>query len=94
MPTVFGGSLKAIEREARELGVFITTYAPGDGARRIRFASKDLDYFALSDYDVLFTALGMKEARQFWHGFKRGYFFREDYREQTSGNPRARRRED
>jgi len=52
---------KDITRRAEYLGLFVTTYSPGDGQTRYRFSRKDEDYFALGGNDS-FTALGIKEA--------------------------------
>ena len=52
---------KDIIHRAGLLGLFVTTWSPGDGATRYRFSRKDEDYFALGGNNS-FTALGVKEA--------------------------------
>ncbi len=50
-------------------GLYISTWAPGDGVTRYRFHTKDIDYFA---DDGIYTALGWKEAEIYARGLLDG----------------------
>lgn len=58
-----------IEDRARQLGIHVSTWSPGDGVTRYRFFRGTADYFG--DY-AIYTALGAKEARVFLAGFAAG----------------------
>ena len=55
-----------LERKAREAGLYVDSYSPGDGVTRYRFFGKPMDYFAGGG---LFTALGKKEAETWLEGY-------------------------
>ena len=55
-----------LERKAREAGLYVDSYSPGDGVTRYRFFGKPMDYFAGRG---LFTALGKKEAETWLDGY-------------------------
>lgn len=51
---------------AKQVGIYLSYWAPGDGVKRIRFNTRDVDY----DYcDGLYTALGIKEAETWLAGY-------------------------
>jgi len=58
-----------LEEFCRENGFWVTTYSPGDGVTRYRFASDPGDYFAVR---ADFTALGLKEATAYAIGRAHG----------------------
>jgi len=59
---------------AKDHGLYISTYSPGDGLTRYRFfTNADDDYFGPGN--GIYTALGLAEARTFvrsWQLSKRG----------------------
>ncbi len=64
-----------LAREAQERGLIVMTYAPGDGVTRYRFfrvgaGGGRQDYFGPED--GIYTALGLKEAYAFLHGYSHG----------------------
>lgn len=67
---------KDIMRRAELLGLFVTTWSPGDGYTRYRFSRLDHDYFALGGNNS-FTALGVTEADSMLDAYE--YAIREDY---------------
>lgn len=64
--------MEELEEEARRVGLYVTSYSPGDGVTRYRFTREPADYFAASGANKLYTALGLKEARTFIEGFGSG----------------------
>ena len=60
---------KELIEQARGVGLYVTTWSPGDGVTRYRFAHEDGDYFAVR---ALYTALGLTEAVTFWRGYRAG----------------------
>lgn len=54
--------LNAMERAASLFGLYVTTWAPGDGLTRYRFHTKPADY---SDGTAIYTANGRGEALKF-----------------------------
>ncbi len=66
----------AAERNVRELakaaGVLLSTWTPGDGTARYRFANVPGNYFSWSSRDILATCLGARAALQFLHGVVAG----------------------
>lgn len=71
-----------MERAAREVGLYVATWAPGDGQTRYRFFTKSSSY---DEGDGIYTALGRGDAMNFIraYGLGRG----------TKSNPYARGRE-
>lgn len=59
----------SVESLAREVGLFVSTWSPGDGATRYRFFGKEMDYFA---GDGLKTVLGRKDALLWLSGYRAG----------------------
>ena len=68
-------NLERLQMDAKEVGLFIDTWSPGDGVTRYRFFLKDIDYFAGSG---IYTALGWKEADTFATGFCQGVLSTEE----------------
>lgn len=58
-----------VETTAREVGLYCTTYSPGDGYTRYRFSREDGDYFAVRG---IYTALGRKDALTWLEGYRQG----------------------
>jgi len=60
-----------MQERALNVGLFIDTWSPGDGATRYRFFTEPVDYFAgqVGHPYGLFTALGLKEAVTFAKGW-------------------------
>ena len=60
-----------LERDAREVGLYVGIYSPGDGVTRYRFfkSKKPVSYFTGSG---LYTALGLAEAETWLAGYRRG----------------------
>lgn len=60
-----------LERSARESGLYVATYSPGDGVTRYRFikSRKPVSYF---QQNGLYTALGLSEAETWLGGYRRG----------------------
>ena len=60
-----------MERLAREAGLYVATYSPGDGVTRYRFfkGKKPKSYFEATG---LYTALGISEAEAWLEGYRRG----------------------
>jgi hypothetical protein len=59
-----------LELQARELGLQVRTYSPGDGVTRYRFIKSKgrQSYF---QNDGIYTALGISEAETFLSGYRR-----------------------
>ena len=51
---------------ARQDGLYVSTWSPGDGVTRYRFSLDDRDYFACRP---VYTALGLAEGVTFWRGY-------------------------
>jgi len=60
-----------LERDAREMGLYVGIYSPGDGVTRYRFfkSKKPVSYFQMTG---LYTALGLSEAEAWLAGYRRG----------------------
>lgn len=58
-----------MEQAAERVGLYVATWAPGDGATRYRFFAEPTDYHG---GDGLYTALGRKEAYVFLRGVSVG----------------------
>jgi len=58
-------------RLAKEAGLHVATYSPGDGVTRYRFfkSKKPVSYFQQTG---LYTALGLLEAEAWLSGYRRG----------------------
>lgn len=54
--------LEALQNAAADVGLYVTTYSPGDGVTRYRFHEKPASYFSDSG---IHTALGLKKAWEF-----------------------------
>jgi len=59
---------KDVRKLAEHAGVFVDTWAPGDGVTRYRFARVPGDYFSWSGTDKLDTCLGARDALLFLRG--------------------------
>lgn len=55
---------------AKHLGLYVSTYGPGDGVTRYRFfkSRKPVSYFSA---DGIYTALGLAEAEAYLSGYSR-----------------------
>lgn len=58
--------LEELEELAKERGLYVRTWSPGDGQTRYRFFKEPSGYFG--PHDGIYTALGLKEARTFLAG--------------------------
>ena len=58
--------LQALSDAARECGLHVDTWSPGDGVTRYRFFDKPSGYFG--PHSGIFTALGFKKAAVFVRG--------------------------
>lgn len=56
------GRYETLRNIAQGVGLYVSTYSPGDGVTRYRFTFEDVDYFAT---DGIYTALGIAEAEAF-----------------------------
>jgi hypothetical protein len=69
--------LSELKEEALKVGLYVSTYSPGDGVTRYRFLTENVGYFAGSSNARLYTALGYKDAEgyltAYTHGYWRGY---------------------
>lgn len=59
-----------LEYAARDVGLTVSTWSPGDGMTRYRFSDDGQDYFACQP---LYTALGIAEAVTWFRGYASGY---------------------
>lgn len=59
-----------VTEQAREVGLYVATWSPGDGMTRYRFFAKPSDYFGPEN--GIYTALGAKEAGTFIEGYAYG----------------------
>ncbi len=62
---------------AKDVGLYVATWSPGDGVTRYRFLHTETDYFVgsyhpASDNYILYTALGRKEALVWLAGYEAG----------------------
>ena len=57
--------LERLSAACEKVGLYVTTYSPGDGTTRYRFSEQEGDYFAVRPE---FTALGYREAYVFARG--------------------------
>ena len=58
-----------ITEQAAGMGLFVSTWSPGDGATRYRFTVRPQGY---SEGDGLYTALGRAQALVWLNGFSHG----------------------
>lgn len=58
-----------LTQEAKELGLNLTTYSPGDGCTRYRFSYDEGDYFEVID---IATVLGKAECEIWLLGYRHG----------------------
>ena len=65
-------SRQNLETRARQVGVNVDTYSPGDGVTRYRFfINGEKDYFEAGG---VYTALGFKEAETWLAGYCTAYY--------------------
>ena len=61
-------TLADVRRFASQYGLEIGTHSPGDGVRRIQFI-----HGHQSNKRIMYTALGIREAEIFLHGYIKGW---------------------
>lgn len=59
----------SVKSLAREVGLFVSTWSPGDGATRYRFHAEEADY---NDGREVKTVLGRKDALLWLSGYRAG----------------------
>lgn len=61
--------MSTVEAFAREVGLYVATWSPGDGWTRYRFYDKPTDY---NDGQELMTVAGRKDALVWLRGYRAG----------------------
>lgn len=70
--------LENLRGAVKKAGVNVTSYSPGDGVTRYRFALGDQDYFAVPHYNRLSTQLGIKNATIYAVGLMDGWIIAQE----------------
>lgn len=66
------GQRQELERLARQCGLYVSTWSPGDGQTRYRFTTEPVDYFAAVSRNTLTTVRGFKKALDFVQAYCAG----------------------